>query len=98
MFCPIENQHFASDGLGRDQVGILRHIPSPVDFPIVIDLLDDLDSGCWGYGVATQLAAFIIVIPTIKFIRTTGGVVAFGNLNSRYLKVILRLTRGMSPK
>lgn len=98
MFCPVENQHFSRDGLGRNQVWVLGHVPSPVDFPSMVDLLDNLDAGRRGDGVASKLAALVIVVPPIEFICATGDVVAFGNLNGRYLQVVLGLTGGVGAE
>lgn len=98
MFCPVENQHLSSNGLGRNQVWVLGHIPSPVDFPGMVDLLDNLDAGRRGDGVAPKLAALIIVVPPIELICATGDVIAFGNLHGRYLQVILGLAGGVGAE
>jgi hypothetical protein len=43
MLGPVEDVDVAHHRLGRDQVGVLRHVTSPVDLSRVIDRLDNLD-------------------------------------------------------
>ena len=57
----------------------------------MINFLDDLDAGCRGDGVTTQLAALVIVVPRIEFIRPRGGTVALWDLDRRNLEIILGL-------
>lgn len=54
MFCTIKDKEFSGVGLGRDEVGILRHITRSVDFSFVSDRLDDFDSR-FGCGVRSNL-------------------------------------------
>ena len=42
----VEDIHLSVDGLGRDEEGVLRHVPRPVDLSFVIDLLGDLQCRC----------------------------------------------------
>jgi hypothetical protein len=37
----VEDIHISTDGLGGNQVGILRHVAGPIDLVQVVDTLDD---------------------------------------------------------
>jgi hypothetical protein len=41
MSGPVKDIHISTDCLGRDQIGILRHIAGTIDLVQVIDALDD---------------------------------------------------------
>ena len=40
----IEDVNFSVDSLGGNNFGVLRHVPSLVDFALVVDLDVDLDA------------------------------------------------------
>lgn len=44
VFRTIEDVHFAHDRLRSDEIRVLRHVPSSIDFAVVIDRLNDADS------------------------------------------------------
>lgn len=46
MLAVVKNIHLRTDGLGGNDKGVLRHVACPVDFTLVIDLLDHLDLAC----------------------------------------------------
>lgn len=94
MFRAVENEHLASDSLGRDQVGVLGHIPRPVHFPCMVDLLYDLNAGLGRDGVAAQLAPLVVVVCAVELIRG-GAAIALWDLNSSNLEVVLRLAGGV---
>ncbi len=39
MLGSVEYVDITADGLGRDEVGVLRHVSSTIDFVVVIDAL-----------------------------------------------------------
>ena len=54
MLCAIEDEYFPRDGLGRDQVWVLRHVARTVDLALVVDALNYLDARRGGQGVAAE--------------------------------------------
>jgi hypothetical protein len=60
MFRPVEDQYLSRRAFCGDQIRVLRHVPGLVDFPGVNYLLNDLNLGCCGDGVTTQLSAFVV--------------------------------------
>ena len=60
MLCPVKDQNFSRSAFGGNQIRILGHIPRLVDFSRVNYLLDYLDLGRGGNGVATQLSPFFV--------------------------------------
>ena len=51
MLGPIEDVDVSGHSLGREEVGVLRHVPSSVDLSVVRDGLDCFDTGVgegWG--------------------------------------------------
>lgn len=98
MLCTIEDQYFPRHGFGCNQIWILRHVSRTVDLSVMVDFLDDLYPWCRGKCVATQFAAFIVIVSPIKFIGTRCWVVAFGDLDGRNLEVVLCLSRFVRSK
>ena len=94
MFCPVKHEHFARNGLRRNQVGVLRHVSRAVDFARMIDSLNYLEAGLGRETVASQLAAFIVVVAPVKLV-SGGTFIALRKVHSRDLEVILRLARRM---
>ena len=45
MFRPIKHENLTRNRLGRNQIGVLWHIPSTVHLPIMVYPLDDLNPG-----------------------------------------------------
>jgi len=60
VFRPVKDQNISRSAFGGNQIGILGHIPRLVDFSRVNYLLDDLDFGRRGDGVATHLSPFFV--------------------------------------
>ena len=60
----------------------------------MINPLRHFDSGLNGDTVSPEFSTFIVIVPSVEFI---GGrrVIAFGEVNSSYLEVILSLTGGV---
>lgn len=56
----------------------------------MVDLLNDLDPWLCGNGVTTQLASFVVIVCSIKFVRRR-AVVTFGEMYCGNLEVILCL-------
>jgi hypothetical protein len=44
VLCAIKDVDLTHHSLGRDQVGVLRHVARAVDFAGVVDRLNDLDT------------------------------------------------------
>ncbi len=90
MLRPVEHEHVARDGLGRDQVRILRHVARAVDLARVVDPLHDADARLRrGERVPAELAALLVVRATIEDIRARS--VAGRDLHRRDLEVVGRL-------
>ena len=88
---PIKHKHLPAHRLGRDEVGVLGHVPRAVDFAFVVDALDDLDARGGGEGVPPEFAPVVVVVATVELVRTRGGVVTLGYLDGRDLEVVLCL-------
>lgn len=94
MLCPVKDINISVYALRRDEVGILGHIPCPVNLSFVVDLLNDVDARLWRDGMAPQLAAVVVVVGAIEFVcRWT--IITFGKVDFRDLEVVLSLTRGV---
>jgi hypothetical protein len=63
----------------------------------MVDFLYDLDPRGRRNSVATQLPAFVIVVPSIEFVSAREGI-AFGDLNGGYLEIVLCLSRCVCAK
>ena len=61
---PVEDVSLRRDGLGGNQVGVLRHVPRTIDLTLVVDLLRDLDLA-GGAGEAAGLAPLVVVLPRV---------------------------------
>jgi hypothetical protein len=97
---PIKDENLSSDSFSCDEVRFLGHVPRPVDLPGMIDLLDNLNNlyaRLRRDSVATQFAPFVIIVRAVQFVRR-GAAIAFGNLNSGYLEVVLSLPGCMCPE
>ena len=79
MFRPVEDQYLSGRAFGGNQIGVLRHVPSLVDFARVSYLLNDLYFRCRGDGVTTHFSPFIVPFE---------GDIALGEMDGRDLKVI----------
>lgn len=98
MLCAVKDQHFSRNSFRCDEIWVLGHVPRTVDLSVVVDFLDDLYPGAGGQRVSSELAAFIVVVGTVKFIGSRCRVVAFGDLDCRDLQVVLRLSRCVRSK
>ena len=61
MLRPIPHEHIPRHRARRDQVWVLRHIPSAIDLARVVDALRDLYARLLREGMATELAALVVV-------------------------------------
>jgi hypothetical protein len=68
VFCAIENQDLARDSFRGNEIRILWHIPCPIDFTIVIDLLNDLDTRSRRDRMTAEFASFIVVIGLVELV------------------------------
>ena len=92
MLCAVEHEHVSRDGLGRDQVRVLRHVARAVDLARMVDALHDADARlCRGERVAAELAALLVVRAAVEDVRAWSA--ARGDLYSRDLQVVGRLAR-----
>jgi hypothetical protein len=92
MLRPIKNEHLSRDSFCCEQIRVLRHISRTVDFSFVVEFLDDLDAGLRRDGVSTEFTTLFIVVVAVKFF------VAFGDLDTCDLEVVLGLARGVGSK
>lgn len=90
MFCSVKYEHLAGNGFGRNEIRVLGHIARSVDFPGMVDPLNDLDAGLGRDGMAAQLAPLVVIIGAVKSVRR-GAIVSFWKLDSGYLQIILGL-------
>lgn len=65
----VKHEDFARHSLRGDDIGILWHVTRPIDFALMVNLLDDLNVWLCRDGVATQLAPLVVVVTTVKFVR-----------------------------
>lgn len=93
MLCPVENEDFSRDSLGRDQVWILGHVSSAIDLSWVIDSLYDLYARLRWNDVATEFAPFVVIVSTVELVGQRAR--AFGYLDGCDLQVVLCLARGV---
>jgi len=98
VLCAVKDINFARNGLGGNQVWVLRHVARAIDLSLVVDLLDDLYPRGWGKTVAAQLTTFIVIISAVEVVGAAGRATAFGNLDCCNLKVVLSLARGVRSK
>lgn len=96
MFCAIEDEDLAADGLSGEKVRVLRHVPGAVDLAVVVDTLNYLYARRRGQGVAAELAALVIVGGTVELLG--GGPGAVWKLYLGDLKVVLALARGVGAE
>lgn len=89
MFRPVEDQNFSRRAFGGNQIGVLGHVSSLVYFSRVNYLLNDLNLGCRRDGVTTHFPPFVVPLETD---------IAFGEVDSCDLKMILGLARGVSAE
>ena len=94
MFRAVKHKHFPRYRLRSNEVRILWHVTCPIDFPLMVDALYDLNPGLWRDAVAAEFSAFVIVVRTIESIRGS-TVIALGELDCGNLKVVLCLARRM---
>ena len=94
MLGAVEDEDFARDGLGGDQVRVLRHVARAVDLARVVDLLHDVDARlARGQRVPAELAPLVVVRAAVEDVRARPG--ARGDLHRRDLQVVRRLSRGV---
>lgn len=65
MFCVIKNQYVTGRSFCSNDTGILRHVPSPIDLSLVVDLDFDLDLAA-DRAEASKLALFIVVVRRVE--------------------------------
>ena len=97
MLCAIEDEYFPRDGLGRDQVWVLRHVARTVDLALMVDALNYLDARRGGQRVAAELAPLIVVVAPVEAVRR-GAVVALWKVDGGNLEVVLGLPRRVRAK
>jgi hypothetical protein len=51
---PVKHKHLSARRLGREQVGVLGHVPSAVDLALVVDRLDRFEAR-WRARVGAEL-------------------------------------------
>ena len=84
VFGPIKDEHLARDGLGGDQVWVLRHVTRAIDLARVVDPLHDVDARlARGQRVPAELPTLIVVRATVEDVRAWPG--ARGDLHGRDL-------------
>lgn len=70
MFRAVEHEHVARDGLGRDEVRVLRHVARAVDLALVVDPLHHPDARLRrGERVPAELAALLVVRAAVEDVR-----------------------------
>ena len=89
MLRPVKDQYLSRRTLGGNQIGVLGHVPRLVDFSGVNYLLDGLDFGRSGDGMATHFSPFVVPIEV--------GI-AFGEVDCCDLKVIWGLVGGVGTE
>ena len=90
MLCAIKDVNLAGNSLRRDEVRILGHITRPVDLALVVDFLDNVDTRLWRDGMATELAALVIVVRPVEFI-CGGAIITLREVYFGNLEVVLGL-------
>ena len=87
MLGAVEDEHLARDGLGRDQVWVLRHVARTVYFACVVDPLHDVDARlARGKRVSAELAPLVVVRAAVEDVCAWPG--ARGDLHRRDLQVV----------
>ena len=90
MLRPVEHEYVARDGLGRDQVRVLRHVARAVDLARMVDALHDADARlCRRERVCAELAALLVVRAAVEDVRACPA--ASRDLHRRNLQVVRRL-------
>ena len=97
MLGPIKHKDFSRNRLRRNQIRILRHIPRPIDFPRMVNLLYDLNAWLRWNSMAAQLAPGIVVVRTVELVCRWARI-ALRDLDRGYLQVVLGLAGGVGPE
>lgn len=82
VFRPVEYQYLTRRAFSGNQIGVLRHVSSLIDFSRMNYLLNDLNLGCRRDGVTPNLSPFVVPIEVY---------IAFRKVDCCDLKVILSL-------
>lgn len=92
MLCSVKNESFAVDTHGSDDVWILWHVASFVDFAWVVDLLVNVElDALLGRAIAADFFAIWVVFGCL-------GLGLIGIVDVCYLQVVLSFSRSVCAK